>query len=222
MIIRVQFVKVSPNEQREVVYSWAIYPVDERKSFMAIFNDLKEGKLSCGNVMDISWANEDSLLTSTMGSSIIPSQDTMQMTPSFLSPQDVKTKTALYIQFECSPKVTEETECITYENIEFTCNRVLPIKSNLVNVLMKRKESFTVEISVASPTQDTNQYINSLFKRKQIRCSCYKKFLWSVDAHYAKLNALGLNFPESIKGDLNYNNPDKHKHSAPKFNRSFR
>ena len=72
--------------------------------------------------MDISWANEDSLLTSTMSSSIIPSQDTMQMIPSFLSPQDVKTNTALYIQFECSCEVNEETECITYENIESTCN----------------------------------------------------------------------------------------------------
>ena len=77
MIIRVQFVMVLPNERREVVYSWAIYAVDERKSFMAIFNDIKEGKLSCGKVIDISWANENSLLTSAMSSSIIPSQDTM-------------------------------------------------------------------------------------------------------------------------------------------------
>ena len=45
MIISVQFVKVLPNERREVVYSWAIYAVDERKSFMAIviFNDIRGG-----------------------------------------------------------------------------------------------------------------------------------------------------------------------------------
>ena len=112
---------------------------------------------------------------------------------------------------------------------------MLPIKPNLVDVSMKRKESFPVEKSVASPTQDINQYnalIRYLVENKfgvaaTSLCSyenffnLFSKFLWSVDAHYAKLNARALNFPGSIKGVLNYNNPDKHKHSAPKFNSQY-
>ena len=132
----------------------------------------------------------------------------MQMTPSFLSPQDVKTNTALYIQFECSPKVTEETECITYENMESTCNRVLPFKPKLVDVLMKRKESFPVEKSVASPTQDITQYNALIRYLKENKfggaatslgeygkfVNLFSKFLWSVDAHYAKAECSRFKF----------------------------
>ena len=61
--------------------------------------------------MDLSWADGDSVYASTLNSNLPskPSSELMEMTPSFLSPGDVKSgqNSALYVQFECIANVCD-------------------------------------------------------------------------------------------------------------------
>ena len=44
MIVRIQIMKMLPDGTRCIAYKWAIYSIDKQRSFLDLFNDIKNGK----------------------------------------------------------------------------------------------------------------------------------------------------------------------------------
>ena len=70
MIVRIQIMKILPDGTRCVANKWAIYLIDKKRSFLNLFDDIKNGLLTCGEVLDLSWTDSESFQTYTLNSSI--------------------------------------------------------------------------------------------------------------------------------------------------------
>ena len=230
MIVRIQIIKIMPDGSRCVAYKWAIFSVNKKQSFLDIYSGLKNGTLSCGEIYDLSWSDDDSLKTYTLNAKVAPAFEQMEMTPSILSPDDVNTPhDGFFIVFECNVQKVENNENRT----DVEMQEVSPPKPSVVDVLMRRKESYpSTKCCSANPAGDVLQYnaLVSYLKEKKFGVSAhhiteYETFInllsdivWNIDPHHENLVTRGYSFKKASQFLLGFNDPKKHKHSVGKFN----